>query len=350
MEKSESIKQAYIMLQMASTGAPLSARTVAGYIRIVSRILRRAGPNADIDDLIALSKQTKSACTWFSRRAALMYVFRQYVIKWLAEQDRMHQANEAAQAAGASPSWESWQKAVKRIAQITAWHTRLRDEPGIPIENRRPRYSKRRDLRGLPDDWQERIVARMPDYRLAALTNAVTGCRPDELVTGVELAIEDDMLVVTIKGSKVTARTGQPWRRLSWRLDSEWPLVRSLILAVQAGAFLVKIKCAKAYSSAMRTAGRREWPGRKATVTPYCFRHAFASNMKALGMEALDIAAALGHCSDIAKKFYGSANQGRSKTAVPVKLEAARKVKVKVIVKNKFIPSLTDIERLSEPA
>ena len=67
----------------------------------------------------------------------------------------------------------------------------------------------------------------MPKYKLAALANAVTGCRPEELTQGVQLEIHDGVLVATILGAKVTAKAGQPWRRLSWPVDSDSYLVRA---------------------------------------------------------------------------------------------------------------------------
>lgn len=240
----------------------------------------------------------------------------------------MQRAIKAAQAAGGSPSWEEWQKAVRKMGRMVEWHKRLQDEPGPPVEERRQRHSKRRDLRGLPEDWREKLVARMPNYRLAALTNAVTGCRPEELTKGVQLAIEGAMLVATIQGAKVAGKTGQPWRRLTWPADRESPLVRMLVAEVQVGASVAQIADAKAYSGAMRAAGARDWPRRKSTITPYCMRHAAASDMKGSSMDKSTISEALGHCSDVTKQYYGSWSQASASTVAPQLVEAAHEVRV----------------------
>jgi integrase len=327
MQEYVTIKQARAMLQASRAGMP-SAQTVAGYEAKTRRIVDRAGQSAGIDELIAQAKQTQSAATWFSRRAALMHSFRAAVDRLLAEQDTMQRAIKAAQSLGRPPDLVAWQKTVRKIGRMTEWHERLRNEPGPEIEQRRPRHSKRKDLRGLPADWRERMVARLPNYRLAVLVQAVTGCRPDELVNGVQLEIQSGYLVATIKGSKVTAKTGQPWRRLLWQVDSESPLVRHLVAAVQAGASMAKIENAKAYSGAVRAAGAREWPRRKTTVTPYCFRHAAASDMKASGIDKALISQALGHCSDITKQYYGSWHQARGGSVSPNLVEAARAVQL----------------------
>lgn len=341
MDEEKLIKKAWTILTTPPTSVP-SAQTVSGYIQIASLMVRRAGKGAGIEGLLVQAKKTSSIRTWNRRRAALKYVSRQYLGKLISELEAIKNVNEATETARSLASRDDLQIPLKKITDMIEFCIRLWNEPGIPLENRRRRHSKRRDLRGLPVDWRERIVARMPTYRLAALTSAVTGCRPEELVRGVALAIEGDMLVVTIQGAKVTARTGQPWRRLFWKLSNEWSLVRLLIREVQSGATMATIKDAKAYSNAMRAAGQREWPRRKATVTPYCCRHAFASDMKAAGMDGADISAALGHCSDVARQFYGSASQGRTRAAIPLKVEAARPVRITIQPKPKPSDSNTD--------
>lgn len=327
-EAYDKIRRARAVLAANRVSAP-SKRTVDGYDAKVLLIGKRAGKGAGIDELIAQAKQTRSASTWFSRRAALMYSFRSVIESLLAEQDTLQRSNKAHQMLGRSPDLLPWQRTVKKIGDLTAWHERLRAEPGPAVQQRRPRHSKRRDLRGLPDDWRETVVARMPRYRLAALTSAVTGCRPEELAKGVQLSIEGGMLIATIQGAKVTEKAGQPWRRLCWAVDSDAPLVRALVAEVVAGASLAKVASAKAYSGAMRAAGEREWPKRKTSVTPYCMRHAMAADMKASGMDTAEISAALGHCSDVTKQYYGSAGQGRRAGSVaPASVKAAREVRI----------------------
>ncbi|GAC1416495.1 MAG: hypothetical protein NVSMB6_18860 [Burkholderiaceae bacterium] len=332
MQEYETIKSARAMLAASRASTPPSERTVAGYVTKARLIVLRAGKGAGIEQLMAQAKNTRSASTWFSRRAALMHSFRRAVDQLLAEQDTMQRAIKAAQLLGRSPDLAAWQNTVKDIGKMTAWHERLREEPGPAVEERKPRHSKRGDLRGLPHDWREILVARMPKYKLAALTNAVTGCRPDELLSGVQLEIRDGHLLATIKGSKCTTTTGQPWRRLFWPVDSESPLVRALVAEVHAGASLAQIADTKAYSGAMRAAGYRAWPRRKKTkktVTPYCMRHALAADMKASGIGAAEISAGLGHCSDVTKQYYGSASQGGGTGSVaPAKVEASREVRI----------------------
>ena len=113
------------------------------------------------------------------------------------------------------------------------------------------------------------------------------------------------------------------------------PLVQALIETVTkdvkpVNEVVVQIPRAKAFSDAMRSAGKREWPSRKTSITPYCMRHQAAADMKAdEGMSSGDISAALGHCSDVTKSTYGHANMGRSGGVAPARVEAALAVKTK---------------------
>jgi integrase len=171
-------------------------------------------------------------------------------------------------------------------------------------------------------------VKRSHKYRHAVLVSAVTGCRPDELGKGIRLSIIGDQLIAEITGSKVTEKSGQPWRRLAWSIDSSSPLVAMLVDEVRNGLTLARIEDARIYSGAVRAAGEREWPARKKKISPYCFRHAAASDLKASGMDDSAISQALGHCADVARSYYGQRQQGRKEGGVaPNRVAAARLVR-----------------------
>lgn len=307
----------------------LSDRTKEGYSATSKRLMKLTsgmqGPR--IGHLIKFAKDTTRITTWFSRRAAMIFYCIVGIESFLQQQDEIQRALKAAQVDPDAQQWEEWKKMVRTIGLLSSWHTRFRSEPAIG--ERKPRHSKRMDMKDLPDDWRERIIARLPNYRHAALTEVVTGCRPDELVKGVKLSIVGDLLIAYIEGSKVTANSGQPWRRLSWPVDSNSPLVGTLVEEVRNGLMIAQIKDAKAYSGAVCSAGKREWPELREDVRPYCFRHAAASDMKAAGIGDLEISAALGHCVDKTKSIYGQWKQGRRSGGVaPMKIEAARPVRI----------------------
>ena len=136
-EAYDKIRRARAVLAANRASAP-SKRTVDGYDAKVLLIGKRAGKGAGIDELIAQAKQTRSASTWFSRRAALMYSFRSVIESLLAEQDTLQRSNKAHQMLGRSSDLLPWQRAVKKIGDLTDWHDRLRAEPGPAVEERKP--------------------------------------------------------------------------------------------------------------------------------------------------------------------------------------------------------------------
>lgn len=146
------------------------------------------------------------------------------------------------------------------------------------------------------------------------------------------------MLVAYIEGAKVDVARGkgQEWRRLEWPLDHPSSMVQDLAtLAHEAGGSLVvKIESATNFSEAMSNAANRQWPKRKATITPYCFRHQVAADMKASGhLDSGEISAALGHLSDATKATYGHANMSKGRGVAPARVTAARSVKVRAHAK-----------------
>lgn len=334
-EQFEVIKGARELLSTLTTRTKNSA-TKQDYVDKMRRLTARRGTGETYEAIVLQALKTTKRATWQANRAAMMYVWAGGIGKLLEQQDKLQNANRAAQVAGGTPNKDAWIELVGKIEQITG-ALKLLLEAKLPIEGRENRHTKRQDLRGLPEDWRERIVARMKKYGDQALVSAVTGCRPAELVNGVELTIDEKTgnLTALIKGAKSTDKTGQEWRRMHWPAGTDSDLVRNLVELVAkypAGAVVrIAVDNAKAFSGAMRAAGKREWPKRKSTVTPYCMRHQAAADMKASGsMSSGDISAALGHVSDVTKSTYGHANMGRKKGGVaPARVESARPVQTK---------------------
>jgi integrase len=80
----------------------------------------------------------------------------------------------------------------------------------------------------------------------------------------------------------------------------------------------------------MSNAAAREWPRRKTTVTPYCFGHQIAADMKADGqLDSGEISAALGHLSDATKSTYGHAKMSKGRGVALARVIAARPVKMR---------------------
>lgn len=323
------VKEARALLKSVPKSAA-NPKTLADYSAKAARLRAHAKDPDDFAELLSIARETTKLSTWYARRAPLMMMARGGLEHYMAEQDRIQRQLKTA---GIPENSEQWGKYRTAVDCVSRWQARL----SLVIDSLPPsvvarRKSKRVALKGLPADWRQVIIKRTPKYHPATLVAAVTGCRPDELVTGVRMTIEGGQLVAMIAGSKSTEKTGQPWRKLAWPVDSESDLVRDLCATVHArgGELLVQIDSGKKFHGAVRAAGKREWPSRKNDVTPYCFRHQAAADMKASGaLSSGDISAALGHLSDITKSTYGHANMGRAGSVAPVSVAAARPVKVK---------------------
>jgi integrase len=321
------VKQARALLKTL----PLStanAKTKAGYERTMRRLFEES---RTVTALIDAAQQTQKVSTWFSRKAAITHTTRGLIERLLAQQDQTQRALRGVPPDDAN--WLSWRAQVRELGNWCELLKRIHIAPAIPKAGRKNRHSKRLDMRALPQDWRQKLIKRLPNYAPAVLVAAVTGCRPDELVTGVEVWIDNGLLVAVIKGSKHTEKSGQEWRRLSWSLETDSSLVQELIQQIRlaGGNKTIHIKSATNFSSAVRNAGKREWPRRDAAITPYCFRHQCAADMKAAGwLSDADISAALGHCSDVTKSTYGHYRMGRKTGGVaPKTVTAARPVQIK---------------------
>jgi integrase len=102
----------------------------------------------------------------------------------------------------------------------------------------------------------------------------------------------------------------------------------------KGGQLFVKIESAKAFSGAVRSAGRRAFPGFSQEITPYSMRHQMASDMKAADLGD-EISQALGHSASDTKGSYGSFELGNGLMA-PDHVAAARSIKHKLLESHKL--------------
>lgn len=331
------VKAARALQTAQSEPSTLSPSTKAEYERISKRLIM--GANSQIEEVIRRASDTTHTKTWFKRRAALQHSAHVAIRRMLAAQDQVQRRMRADPNDTAARS--EWLNLLKGLN----WYTNLLNAiPAgcpIPTMERSSTHSKKKDLQGLPPDWREVLLARMHKYYMHFLVTACTGCRPIELAQGVDLRVDGNSLIATVKGRKVTNATpgragqGQPWRELRWVLPKDG-LVDLLAQRVcdAGGALTVKLEEANGptnFSTSVRDAARREWPARNKTVTPYCIRHAFSADLKAARLQRKKIAAAMGHAVDTTCQCYGTARQvGRSSVA-PDRIDAARAVREKYV-------------------
>ncbi len=194
--------------------------------------------------------------------------------------------------------------------------------------------AKKSALRLLPPDWRESIwvTASTPEWQqsrpqlLPALAVLwITGCRPAELEQGIDLVTGPDRLVVKIMGAKCVdaggRERGQPTRHIGFRVDATAnPALRLLHALAGRNAVNGVGRCTITHNkdylyNSVVALGKSAFPKLRTRISPYCFRHQVASDLKAATCDheiTLEQAAkVMGHLSDYSIGVYGHATHGR---------------------------------------
>ena len=213
---------------------------------------------------------------------------------------------------------------------------RLRQE-GMTAE-RTQRRSKRQSLAGLPRNWRIDLCKRAAHgrYIFPLVVLALTGCRPSELVAGIQIwrdgdpATGKDLIHFRIRGAKVKASQGQPCRTISYEANDSHPLmvvVNELLHDQENSQVFAQVNSAVNLTVEIRRLACSLWPKHKHTVTAYCFRHQFAADLKASDDEEAT-SRGLGHLSAKTRRLYGTAAQAsKGYRNRPLRVEADRPVK-----------------------
>ncbi|WP_175898663.1 site-specific integrase [Burkholderia vietnamiensis] len=211
--------------------------------------------------------------------------------------------------------------------------------------------AKKAALKSLPANWREIMWAKAaepewlrarPQLLPALAVLWVTGCRPSEIEEGANVAWRNQLLVVEIAGTKCVdagqRQRGQPRRRYVFRTgiaeESSCPALATLRRrAMEAatgdiGRCLVSHDSDYLYNSIVAL-GRAAFPKMRTRVSPYCFRHQHASDLKSDANISLEEAAkAMGHLSDYSIGKYGHAVHGKKGGRIKaLTVETARPVK-----------------------
>jgi integrase len=195
----------------------------------------------------------------------------------------------------------------------------------LEASGQRPRRcrSKRHDLRHLPADWRERMVAASassPTYGAAVELLAVCGPRPAELQEGVYLYVDGDHVKVLVPGVKVTDSYGQPWRELRVRRDAFGPVVNTGL--DEFGFVWIQVN-GNSLRDYLRRLSMRLWPNLRAgrgpnarplRVSAYSFRHALAEELREASWDDEQISMAMGHCAVETQRQYGRRRRRGGKT------------------------------------
>ena len=305
-------------------------KTKGEYFAIFDRITRDGTISP-----IPFLESTTSRSSFTKMRVSLNFVLRSMIDMLLAEQDKLQRDDD-------SDDTDAWLKTVKKLDSVL--HL-IDDFAHVSMQRVVKRRSKRSDIVGLPSDWRENLISHIQEKDVtAALVAAVAGCRPAELVKGVEVVIGAGVMRVVIAGAKVTKLSGQPTRELVYKLPPESPLVKRLALRLGPGHHLIQIDNASRFSTGVRDAARRAFPALRRTITAYCLRHQAASDLKASGLSGGEVSKSLGHCVDRTASRYGHVRQGKRKGGTaPDSVTATREVRERVDL-SMFRPTPKEVE------
>jgi integrase len=253
--------------------------------------------------------------SWDHHRAALRH-----------EAARLFAAHRSAcDAAQRSQDLPAAEKHARASRAALSAYTAV-SEAERPPNRSAPRKSKRKSLPKGPD-WQERAWEAATAAMRPAVACGWVGARPNEIELGVVLERTftecGEAIRVTIRGAKVTERSGQPERTLLISVHS--PEGRALFSAIPKGEFRTEVRRGAKRINADWCNRIRPRMGGKPSA--YSLRHQFAANLKAAGLSPVEIAKALGHLSVKSQKRYGSRSQGQGGGLALLEAEAPREVR-----------------------
>lgn len=330
-------------------------KSASQYATVYERLAKEAGSKEPRALLEWASKKTSSKASLRLYRAAILWGAKQQhkeaLQAALREADRMNaKARKAAKGAKWGGDVASIYSGIVYEETLAPVADALDSLAGLmeadkattkPTGVRRERsHGQRAKLKKLPDDWQEKMLARMRKgkgqkpgvWATHAEASVLVGARPCELEK-LTFYREGPLLIVTVQGAKLgkvsvpkkngdrmTVSTGRKEREFCFDLSKLHGSAREAALQLYAKAPAngqpLTLGDAAGFGSAWRAAAGREF-GEKLAPAAYANRHQFASELKARGsvegggdaasLQRLrhEIAAALGHASTATQKVYG---------------------------------------------
>lgn len=304
---------------------------------------------------ILLGRYASVSSSFFAMRRALHYQLEDQLIQALQSQDKLQKAwrNSISELQRSSLLSEMSTAALnlERTAKAIAFVSTLDRESckaaymqrysAGPMKDADAAFAKTKALvsilnRRMPD-WQAVFRAENENlnsiYRAHALIQSLLGIRPEEFDpspdpkvgdtnqtpsrSGVIVSLlETGNVKVTIEGAKLGEHSGQDVRSLELAAHAvpPWFLAQ---LQQSAGVLTLTAKpqalrdhyqwiSTKVFKGAVY--GRTRKP---LHITPYCFRHSFATDLRDSGWEVKELAAALGQQSADTQKHYGDRKGGR---------------------------------------
>ena len=361
-KKINTLKEKYLFGEFTQNEA-----TQSEYIRMFKRLKNKG---QSVDDLLEAAKNTTSKNTWYKRRAAIRFC------SFAAINALMNKIVKNI----------NHQKPLgSEMIDIQFYIDLLQNLPDTcPIVFKAKRNSKKETIKPLPDAWREQVIAEVnKKYRLEVLLLAATGCRPEEIAKGIDAMVTDKKLILRIQTAKVKDGkivTSKEKKLVPYLAGQE---IRELIFNINSGNIFMKDLFKifqenynknnqpelnsyfranpnnidkKTLASAITRAGKRcKFEGLEQNITPYCFRHQLAVDLKSLGVNGDIIAMMLGHAVDTTKGQYGFIKrskdaQSKVPTGVTTQLRLKDKNSINIVKKGHVLKDATLEVNINLPA
>ena len=228
----------------------------------------------------------------------------------------------------------------------------IRDQVGNEVKRAKPQPTKNlvRLLNRCKPDWQSIFLAANAasgsQYRSHALLQAITGLRPAEFEPvksnpkrktlkgdtspGVLVTmLSNQRIRIRIPGSKVTQDAGHVERSFEVPADAfpAW-FLNELATAGGSKRYVAKPQALRDHYEriSVQAFGKKPEDPKRLWLhaTPYCFRHALATNLRWSGWEVEEIAGVLGQRSADTQKHYGFRKSGQKKPITYIEPSIAR--------------------------
>lgn len=183
--------------------------------------------------------------------------------------------------------------------------------------------NSKRNIKKLNDNFRESILDYAISHNLkcapALIALYATGCRPDEVETGIKVNfdIKNNKLSFKIIGSKLNyqQKRGIRIREVTVKITDKnlqyyKPIIDIFEKNPQAYDLKIKTESAKAFSGYITKISKKLWPRKKYHASAYSFRHAKATELKnSEKFDTEEIAKIMGHASIRSQQSYGRKNK-----------------------------------------
>ena len=205
--------------------------------------------------------------------------------------------------------------------------------------------SKKWQLTTLKKTWSDLMFDKLSFdnsiYLSAVAVMFCTGCRPDELTTGITMSKKKDGIAFKVFGKKThfNNKFGQEVREYTVFIDDKH-YYHLLNLLKDEDSITIKIASARLISTQIRRNSKIILANETSLISAYSYRHNFSNILKKSGIDTDDIARCLGHCNDKSQNYYAHAqNKASSRRFKISDISATRPIKH--VINNSFINNKT---------